>query len=436
MITHLYRFRSLENLLEEHSELVNQEIYFATPSELNDPMEGFKDIFWKGDEIVWENLFRHYLMCLDEACILLFMRGEDMPFGWKEIPIFDPTAIWSTAPEKKKIHEEIFDNFFTSKARSFIKKLSEINRPIRRDELSQYFRIINNFAIFTIYKCYERRKIDLVKIQNPELCKQSETSFEKALTLLNSVQALEKKHLNNDKAIDTFFSASRNTSNQLGFINHYNKLYDVTKTNKNFVYMGFTDEYVNQLEQLIYSDWYTACFMADCRNSSIWGSYGTKHTGVCLKFKVNSNDGKHSISLNKINGLNNSGLLYGDVQQEFKKIRYSKLQVKIDFFSSLGRLPIPTLNRVWYSNRSGKQSLCSTHLSSNNNGWRKKYWDNFDRSTTTKSNDWRYEKEYRLVLNSSMLDFSEPRSRTLKYNFNDLDGIIFRGFKFEVQRLI
>jgi hypothetical protein len=31
--------------------------------ELNDPLEGFKDLFWKGDVIVWKNLLRHYLLC-------------------------------------------------------------------------------------------------------------------------------------------------------------------------------------------------------------------------------------------------------------------------------------------------------------------------------------------------------------------------------------
>ena len=53
-----YRFRSLNNLLGKYKELENQEIYFAPPEELNDPMEGFKNIIFNGDLIVWNNFFK------------------------------------------------------------------------------------------------------------------------------------------------------------------------------------------------------------------------------------------------------------------------------------------------------------------------------------------------------------------------------------------
>jgi hypothetical protein len=62
-----YRFRSIRSLLGEHQELQNQSIFFASPEQLNDPMEGFRDIYWHGDTIAWNNLFRHYLICLTHA---------------------------------------------------------------------------------------------------------------------------------------------------------------------------------------------------------------------------------------------------------------------------------------------------------------------------------------------------------------------------------
>ncbi len=57
---HLYRFRSASALLDQFHELDRQEIYFSSASEQNDPMEGYRDIVWKGDSIAWRNLFRHY----------------------------------------------------------------------------------------------------------------------------------------------------------------------------------------------------------------------------------------------------------------------------------------------------------------------------------------------------------------------------------------
>ena len=42
MEQHFYRFRSIDALLGRHAELEAQEIYFASPAQLNAPMEGFK----------------------------------------------------------------------------------------------------------------------------------------------------------------------------------------------------------------------------------------------------------------------------------------------------------------------------------------------------------------------------------------------------------
>jgi hypothetical protein len=78
MPEYLYRFRSIEKLLNEpYQEVESQEIYFSRPDELNDPLEGFKDIFWRGDHIVWRNLFRHYLLNLMLTTSLSEISGKE-----------------------------------------------------------------------------------------------------------------------------------------------------------------------------------------------------------------------------------------------------------------------------------------------------------------------------------------------------------------------
>ena len=72
-----YRFRSTDALLDGKSELENQDIYFASPDQLNDPMEGFKDVFWSGDRIVWANLLKHYVLCLMQSVSLIVVMGKD-----------------------------------------------------------------------------------------------------------------------------------------------------------------------------------------------------------------------------------------------------------------------------------------------------------------------------------------------------------------------
>ena len=67
----VYRFRSIDRLLGEDQELEKKTIYFASPDQLNDPMEGYRDIVWRGDEIVWTNLFTHYVYCLHTSFFYL-----------------------------------------------------------------------------------------------------------------------------------------------------------------------------------------------------------------------------------------------------------------------------------------------------------------------------------------------------------------------------
>src|ERR1700730_4442035 len=89
----LYRFRSIKNLLCR-KELERHQIYLARPDELNDPMEGYKNVVWRGDPVLWENLLGHYVLALlwttlncmliddgkfDKPTIPAFLTEDDLP---------------------------------------------------------------------------------------------------------------------------------------------------------------------------------------------------------------------------------------------------------------------------------------------------------------------------------------------------------------------
>src|SRR5258705_118051 len=83
---------------------------------------------------------------------------------------------------------------------------------------------------------------------------------------------------------------------------------------------------------------YTACFVSDPTDASIWGSYGNGHRGVCLKFNATaSTNGKPTLKLRQIFGWNGSPV-YGDVAHEFQQVEYSSQFVEVNFYRSLGRL--------------------------------------------------------------------------------------------------
>ena len=73
-----FRFRSIDALLDKYHELEKQTIYFASPEELNDPMEGFRDIVWRGDKIVWINLLRHYASYLNHHLLMFQMLKKSV----------------------------------------------------------------------------------------------------------------------------------------------------------------------------------------------------------------------------------------------------------------------------------------------------------------------------------------------------------------------
>jgi hypothetical protein len=81
--------------------------------------------------------------------------------------------------------------------------------------------------------------------------------------------------------------------------------------------------------------------------------------------------------------------------------------------------------RNWYMDEDRKISSCSDDIFKEEEAWRSRYWEKFNLSAITKSADWRYENEYRLILYSNLSDLSSREDRTIKYDFSSLSGIIF-----------
>ncbi|WP_225315760.1 hypothetical protein [Aeromonas caviae] len=130
-----YRFRRIGNLLGDFKELERQSIYFAEPSSLNDPMEGFRYICWKGDVIVWRNLFRHYLLCLERLCSLYIISGEEFPVSEEHMPVFSGEDDFPT-PMYRKLFLDISNIFLSNEyIAGLINTIASRTTPIRRDEL-------------------------------------------------------------------------------------------------------------------------------------------------------------------------------------------------------------------------------------------------------------------------------------------------------------
>jgi hypothetical protein len=164
----------------------------------------------------------------------------------------------------------------------------------------------------------------------------------------------------------------------------------------------------------------------------MWGHYADGHQGMCLKFKAKPNNiGTPSLSLNRPNSWNGDGTIgYMYVPHPFEAVDYNSAFPEVDFFESMGRLPIPKL-RFWYDDPKDGRSEVGRRVLGGDEKWREEYWQRFAAGYRVKLPEWRYENEHRIVLHSNLADLESKDSRKLKYNFEDLAGIVF-GLKTEL----
>lgn len=411
-----YRFRSIKSLLE-YEELEKQTIYFAPPEDLNDPMEGFKNIIWDGDEIIWKNFFKHYLYCLEHVSGLLVLAGEEhIEINEKSIPLYNASNQFST-PMYKERFESILSEFFNI-CGNFIKKISTRSTAIKRDELNLYLGIIHQIAIPIIDKNFQNNgfidKITKSDNQNNEM-------LEKMCMLIDTVEKNIKKE-EHKEMVDVLFFIQNSIQEEFSLMRDVNYKISIEKPNRNFVLIDFPQKYINSLEKLMYPNWYTACFMTKANNSSVWGHYGDSHQGICLIFE---SDVKESINLNGKVGFGSSGAIFGAIAYKFYEVSYQDTFNEIDFFASLGRLPIPILESTWYMNEKKEISVKSKDILENQETWRNKYWKDFLRDILIKTIDWQYENEYRLILYGLLEDEIKKEDRLLTYDFKSLKGLVF-----------
>lgn len=75
MTTSLYRFRPLNT--HTIDELRNSYLYFSTIDKLNDPMECFYRLFFRGEADLYSNLFKHFLAVMRLVSIDSTLNGEE-----------------------------------------------------------------------------------------------------------------------------------------------------------------------------------------------------------------------------------------------------------------------------------------------------------------------------------------------------------------------
>jgi hypothetical protein len=423
-----YRFRSTDALLGDRRELEKQEIYFAPPGQLNDPMEGFMDLFWQGDRIVWTNLIKNYLLSLQIAIMMGTLMGDDYTEDTFPIIVFASDTILPT-PMAQATHRKICSLFFSdSEVATIPDLLAARGHPIRREELTFYLRGLHGRAMFCIIQVMRADG----RLPSSSAAPSLPDAFSKAQPVTHTLLALKQKETDQDPEKEfsgRMFAISGQMFRQTELVN-YLQASTAKERMWQMICAGYPERYVRRLNDLIYSDWYAACFVANHNQAAMWGNYGDSHKGVCLKFRATTSaDGSAFLKLRRIvawhSGPAGPSTSLGDAPHPFMKIRYVDKLVEVDFFHSIGRVLLGPLRKDWYADENGNVSACADAIFSNEDEWRKRYWQTFELTITSKLKDWEHEGEYRLILPSLLGGFDDPANRKLVYDFSGLAGVIF-----------
>lgn len=315
------------------------------------------------------------------------------------------------------VWSEISNSFFDDKnVSSLIENIIKYRVSVTQVELTCYLTLVHHTALDLIFKSFKSAgiiNVDVMEEVTSNLADKMGKDF---------FEALNESHEKLDsRLVDEVFIRHQSFFKQCYLALEHNR--GMHGRNAKLLHNEFPFEYINRIEQLMYPKWFTACFMSCATNSSVWGNYGNNHTGVCLIFNADFNEsmGHHLKFNNVIVGHGMNGPILGSAAFKFYEIRYTNKLNSLNFFESLGCLPIPLFNSQWLVDRDGNKSGYAVSFDEE---WRQKYWDDFYLSITQKSEDWRYENEHRLLINNMSGSYASD-GITLNYDFKSLKGIIF-----------
>lgn len=413
----MYRFRPVSRLICEDGvsgELDSLYIYFADRESLNDPLEGHKNIFFSGDKIIWRNLLKHYVRCLISDCYTHLANSSSEPPALK-------VSIFSNRTDSHNSTNELNDRVMKrlDDEQGLIEYIELLGngRKVSRPELTGHLNLIHTVVFSAILNVFQESGF----FKEP-------TSFfsERAAEQMIRIRFLVRSALDGDtfsRSLQEIMESSYLLTSELQLRNRYHANVSADKEQWAYLLFEYPEKYCISLDKLSYPDWYVACFMESCSDSSIWGTYGSNHRDVCLKFKVGEFNGRPSIELNCPTGLGTKGIMYELKNKQLDKVIYGQNFIDVDFFRSLGQLSIPKVNE-WYLSEDGEYSICAEDMQRDIDAWRKTYWDKFRSSSKAKLKAWDREQEWRVTLHSTIHDFSDKESRKLKFEFDSLEGII------------
>ena len=329
-------------------------------------MEGVQDIVWDGDHIVWGNLFKHYVHCLHWTYLNALIFGDEHSLEPDHIPV---ERRWDTYPTARA--SELFE-FIWEKVKHECEldvlaktiaglEFSGTKHKVRRAELHFDLQSIHRRALFVTEEAFvehnlraENQRIGLNSPKEHLLTRQGHSDLLDQIPEIDSSSS-EILYSEIERLFDTIPLRRRFAPQEAG------------RKNVKFLVFDYPGTYIDQLSRLLWPEWYTACFVKEYHNSSMWSKYGDAHKGVCLIFEADEDDGKNSLNLNRLIGRSSSGTEgsqehWGYSPTPFFEVQYKAKPEEVDFFRSMGRPSHDALIKLWYTDQDGQISPCAEQV--------------------------------------------------------------------------
>ena len=152
----LYHYRSVESARKE---IECRTFRYADRNELNDPLEGYAQIYWKGDCPAWEGLFRNYICSVYYAVVGIQLNASEELLAERavipDIHCFDDVPLG-------QVWKELSDRFVqTALVQKLIVDLGNTETEMNAHRLRQILRLCHEDAIKICLDDMHKRKSDM-----------------------------------------------------------------------------------------------------------------------------------------------------------------------------------------------------------------------------------------------------------------------------------
>ena len=234
----IYRFRSVGTAVKGFAEIAKQEIYLASPGEMNDPNEVRLNALWEADDIAWDGLLDHFVR--SSAITQSSTPTEQIGVGGIIIPGY---------------------HNLTNQAEGYgkdIRGLPEIRDAVRTTAENLYGKRFNTDGMARALAPLNeqiKRAVSSYPFNGP--------------TIIPIVDQTDER---TGRTTPRFqFPQTPSLSARLG---------------PNPPHTRFPEFYAARMSELSTRPWYAACFSKTYEHQSMWTHYSETGKGICLEFET------------------------------------------------------------------------------------------------------------------------------------------------------